>query len=155
VAHVIQTLIVREPDARAICDAIPGARRTQAGMGYWLVPLTSPFDEVAPILRQLDLEEASPGEVASALQGLVASLGNVVREAAIVVAVTEYFGGEGSQASAVIQQGKLVDGPFMGHDAINRALRLVGVERGDFADEFSALELHRWRRNDDVAKDGE
>jgi hypothetical protein len=124
-------------------------------MGYWLVPLTSPFGDFARLLRQIVLDEASPGDVASALQGLVTSLGGIVREESIVVAVTEYFGGEGSQASAVIQRGKLLGEPFLGPDAINRALRLVGVETGDLADEFAALELHRWRWNDDIAGDGE
>jgi hypothetical protein len=80
---------------------------------------------------------------------------------------TDYFGGEGDQASIVWAAGQVVLGPLHtsrrwlneelvgpppGQRAINQALRRLGVERGAAYDEFEALELGRLRSTDDWAR---
>lgn len=46
--------------------------------------------------------------------------------APVVLALTEYHGGDGSQMAAVVEGGAVTAGPFVGENAINRALRLLG-----------------------------
>jgi hypothetical protein len=150
-AHAIEALIVLETDARAICDAIPGSRLVHGGAGRWLVPLTGPFDGAARDLRAGDPAETTPEQVAATLGGLIGRLATVGLMGPVVVAVTEYFGGQGTQQSAVIELGTLSHGPFVGGDAISRGLRLAGVDKGECADEFEAVGLHRWRFTDDIA----
>jgi hypothetical protein len=77
---------------------------------------------------------------------------------------TEYFGGLGTQAAVVWDRGEITLGPHlldtdsfqrgrnmpaMSESPINRALRYLGVHRGDARDEFEAIGLHRGRENDD------
>jgi hypothetical protein len=128
---------------------------TRAGAGRWLVPLTSTLGAAADDMRHLDLEEATADDVGHAFQAALAALGGVEALEPAVVAATEYFGGVGSQAAAVVQHGRLSAGPFLGSGAINQALRAAGVQIGAFVDEFEAVGLHRWRWTDDIAKDGE
>ncbi|SNT61305.1 hypothetical protein SAMN05421812_11360 [Asanoa hainanensis] len=66
----------------------------------------------------------------------------------------EFFGGAGCQRAAVWVGGTLAGDPlFLDEDQptepagtpISQALRLLGVERGDWHDEFAALDLGRHR----------
>ena len=72
---------------------------------------------------------------------------------------TNYQGGPGEQSAIVWAGGRIVFGPAttdtgeprtpLLEGAINRALRHLGVERGDVIDEFDALGLGRHRLNED------
>jgi hypothetical protein len=76
---------------------------------------------------------------------------------------TEYFGGTGTQAAVAWQSGGVVFGPEQSKSewldgqftapplldkAINRAARLIGVDRGTALDEFAALGLGRHRSDE-------
>ena len=97
-AHAIQVLIVSERDAKLICDVFRGAKRTKAGAGRWLIPLTSTFGAAANDVRHLDLEEATADDVGYAFEAALAVLGSVEALEPAVVAATEYFGGVGSHS---------------------------------------------------------
>jgi hypothetical protein len=53
--------------------------------------------------------------------------------------VAEYFGGVGNQFSIVWSGGEIVLGPLRQPDAINQALRLLGIVASDGMDEFDAV----------------
>jgi hypothetical protein len=57
----------------------------------------------------------------------------------------EIFGGSGMQASFIFSNGVQVGQPIVADDAINQALRSLGVSKGNSIDEFEAvgLGLHR------------
>ncbi|HEX8950488.1 MAG TPA: hypothetical protein VF945_01520 [Polyangia bacterium] len=65
---------------------------------------------------------------------------------------TEYFGGSGEQRAAVWRNGEAIfSTEWREHDAINEALRQLGVRSG-LSDEFDALELVRFRRFEDFER---
>ena len=61
----------------------------------------------------------------------------------------EYFGGSGGQSAVVWSLGAESLPPTHSSDAINRALRLLGVSHGSWHDEFEAVGLPRHRHTDD------
>jgi len=61
----------------------------------------------------------------------------------------EFFGGAGAQAAVVWEEGRLILGPIVAEDAINQALRLLGVLKREHHDEFDALGLDLHRDTDD------
>lgn len=91
--------------------------------------------------------------------GLRAGLGRAVGEGVIVYVETDYFGGTGSQAAAVLSadevafQGTQTIGntPTSRDDPINVALRAIGVVVDSQHDEFEALGLGRFRDLEDLA----
>ena len=64
----------------------------------------------------------------------------------------ELFGGTGYQAAAIWNMGNLIFGPIVDSRAINKALQLMNVAKGDFLDEFAALDLGRHRFTNDWVK---
>ncbi len=76
----------------------------------------------------------------------------------LAYAEADYFGGAGEQRAAVWDGGDLVLGPLStgigapfpsAGSPISQALRRLGVERGDAADEFAASGLPERRRDED------
>lgn len=70
-------------------------------------------------------------------------------EGPIAYVEAEFFGGAGTQASAVFKAGRLISGPIIDSNAICIALAQVGVARTLSCDEFDALDLGRFRFTDD------
>jgi len=64
----------------------------------------------------------------------------------------EFFGGDGIQAAIVWEDGRMVFGPIVSHNAINEALRRLGVLNDVGHDEFEALGLKRYDHTDDWVK---
>jgi len=73
----------------------------------------------------------------------------VARAKKIAYVEAEFFGGDGTQAAAVWEEGRLVFGPVVAADAINQALRVLGVAKKEQFDEFGALNLGRHRDTDE------
>jgi hypothetical protein len=60
-----------------------------------------------------------------------------------------YAGSYGGQESIVWKDSEVVLGPLTVQDSINRALRFLGVSKGEAEDEFNAigLNLNRWTKD--------
>ena len=68
----------------------------------------------------------------------------------LVYLETDYFGGMGSQAAAAFSGGSLVaTAPLTGEEAINTALRSIGVVASSGLDEFDSIGLSRYRYTSD------
>ena len=65
----------------------------------------------------------------------------------------EYFGGSGGQSAVVWSRGAESLPPTHSPEAINTALRLLGVSRGTFHDEFGAVGLPRHRHTEEWLSD--
>jgi len=65
----------------------------------------------------------------------------------------EFFGGAGSQSAVVWKHKAILLEPIHKPDAINQALRSLGVRKGHCRDEFEALGLQRHRNTDDWLDD--
>lgn len=74
-------------------------------------------------------------------------------EGPIAFVETDYFGGAGTQSATVWLNRIKKD--FNDIDAINQALKLIGVHADGYADEFDAVGLDRFRSNEDWLELGE
>jgi hypothetical protein len=70
---------------------------------------------------------------------------NFSKAGKVVYVEAEFFGGTGNQASCMFELGKMVGEVEIHHDAINRALRFLGVELKSAIDEFEMVGLGRVR----------
>ena len=145
--HEISVIVASEADSGAICRAYPGADRIQAEGAWWIVPIQPPL--VSSELRMPDLEESAEANgLSTVLAPLIASLARIPLQRPIALAFTQYFGGAGAQAAAVLESTKLVFGPLVSEDAINEALARVGVRASLGRDAFDTVGLSRWRSMD-------
>lgn len=136
-----------------VCDASDVARATPSGavavalsQGKALVPLTTCVCQAHRIGSLMLSDQPTASDT------LVASISALVGTAHRVAYVeAEYFGGVGSQAAAVLEDGRSILGPIVARDAIDQALRLLGVVAGDHRDEFDALGLGHHRDTHDWA----
>jgi len=64
----------------------------------------------------------------------------------------EYFGA-GTQASCLFENGNLVKGPLLSQDAINEALRFLGVSAMQGSDEFATVGLGQRQHTEDWLDD--
>jgi hypothetical protein len=78
--------------------------------------------------------------------GLEAWVRAASKQAPIAYVAAEYFGGVGGQFSIVWSEGEVRLGPLREPDAINRALRLLGVKSAEGNDEFDTVGLGRHRQ---------
>jgi hypothetical protein len=60
----------------------------------------------------------------------------------------EFFGGAGHQSAVAFHDGATVLGPLASRDAINQALRFLGVQPAGKQDEFDTVGLFRHRSTD-------
>jgi hypothetical protein len=153
-SHHIRGFIARADDLRQAAAVLPGARVVPLSVGYGFLPVT---EELASD------DEPAPFEY---LERLTARLGAWAESASaafpLAYVETDYFGGDGWQAALAWVGGRAAFGPVRTSDlweggkfiptplldgAINRAVRLLGVNRGSVRDEFDALGLGRHRSN--------
>lgn len=126
--------------------------------GYGLLPITT------AVIERLGGEEPRPfGKNFLSLSAGVESLARGISLAGgIAYLEAEIFGGTGTQAMVLWRGGEVCLGPVTteftatGPDPstnpqwpFNRALRELGVDRGDALDEFDSLGLGRWRHTED------
>ena len=139
-AYTIQALLAIE---EILQDApIHGASVVSLRQGYGMIPLTTQIRK-AYELPLLPLTEGEPLPDQIARWGLKLSEGG-----AVAYIEAEFFGGEGTQGSALWSNGGMVEKPWAGEYAINIPLREMGVEKGDYFDRFEALGLGRCRSTD-------
>ncbi|WP_116808199.1 hypothetical protein [Steroidobacter cummioxidans] len=127
-----------------------GATRVELSGGLAMIPLTGELrnrfgisslpltdDEAEPILP----DSLSSLCLKFSQHGLVAYL------------EAEIFGGVGLQAYVLFRDGAMLGAPVRAVDAINQALRHLGVRSGSNRDEFDAVGLGRHRDTDEWASD--
>lgn len=137
--------------------------------GFGLFPLTTAFwrdDEVGlPLVTQADEErerdsehregDTGPGtnhQRARAAFARVASICAALSEGSVVAYVeAELWAGDGDRAAAAWVDGQMALAPTVGPDAINTALRAIGVRCVGPDDGFAAIDLGRHRDTEDWA----
>jgi hypothetical protein len=150
-AYTLEAFVVQSATARAAAKNFSSAVAAPLSQGVSLIPLISEL--VA------ELGGTYPAGVAYPFDDLPAMLlcttewaEQISRSALVAFLQAEFFGGWGDQAAIGWQDGRLVFGPVQARDAINQALRWLGVVRGDEADEFDARQLGRCRSTKDWMK---
>ena len=103
-----------------------------------MIPLTDEF-----------LEEIGDDDIAENFDKLSHPLEawtlQISQDSPVACVEAEYFGGTGNQSAVVWNHGLRVLGPIHAPDAINQALRLLGINAGSARDEFDAIGLGRHR----------
>ena len=144
-SYVIAAFVAQQPVLRD--HAIPGATVVPLPQGYGLIPL------IEPIRARYGVPPAPlTAEQSSEVTGwplIYESWGRALSELGPVAYIeAELFGGVGMQAAVLWRGGAVERMPFQAEDAINVALRHIGVVRTG-SDEFDALGLGRCRSTGD------
>jgi len=157
--HFIDGFVAKYELLAAAAKNVPEARVCRIGLGYGFFPMTD----------AVTCEDDSAANY-DFLYRLTCPMANWAVENSkqfpIAYVATDYYGGRGSQAAIVWQNGKAVFGPVETKEfdepgppllelAINRALRELGVQRGTARDEFEATGLGGGRNNEDWAASAE
>lgn len=131
---------------RVIFDArvsnIAAARIVRLAQGMSMIPVTDLlYDEIGDGGALGYFAKLSPGIEQWALSLSARGLISYVE--------AEFFGGVGRQSALVWRDGKRMLGPLHATDAIDQALRLLGVSATADSDEFDALGLGAHRETDE------
>ena len=153
-AYQLCAMAGRQPVIKA-AGARTGVRAVELGQEIWMLPITR-------ALRTGWVVGAMP--FGQAFHFLSAEIEAVARQAsrsgAIVYLEAEIFGGAGDQAAVAWRDGQVCLGPVTTQGWVqepsnsaqwpfNRALRELGVARGDAFDEFDAVGLGKYRNTVD------
>jgi hypothetical protein len=98
-----------------------------------LLPLTDGGLNAVPVISRLGAELSKAGRIA--------------------YVEAEYFGGTGTQANCLFEFGQPLAEPGVSEEAINEALRFLGVTAADGKDEFDTVDLGRNRGTEGWARD--
>jgi hypothetical protein len=153
VGYLLQAVIGTERVLREWAGPIPEADICSLGQHVSLVPMT---DELFVAVTLPGAPE--PDGFWKAPAGLGQALTACSASGPVAYVEAEYFGGVGTQSAQVWDGGNTVLGVLRlaegerfpaGGSPISRALRRLGVAKGDHVDEFDAVALGRHRDTDD------
>ncbi|MGW6647489.1 hypothetical protein [Streptomyces iakyrus] len=151
-SYDLQAVIADESALRAATRDLSAARLASIGQGLSLMPMTDAlFDTLT------DGSGASTLGFRRLPGGFDETLADWSAMGPVAYVEAEYFGGTGEQRAAVWDAGTIAlaplhvdeDQPFPPQGSpISQALRRLGAVAGAGEDEFSAVGLHRHRRNE-------
>lgn len=143
--YQLHALLTHQETARAAAPGMPEATLFALDQGVTLIPMTH------PLLAQIEARLARPAaRVPLPFEYLTPSVAAWCGQSSAAGLVTYveagYFGGNGTQCAAAWDRGGSLLAPFEAPDAVNQALRLLGVRAHGDQDEFDTLALGRYRR---------
>jgi len=161
VSYELRALAGRH-EVLALAASEAGAALVRLPQGCALLPVTG------EVFDQLGGGAVKPfGDVFWFLSGGIDALARrISRAGAVAYLEADIFGGTGTQATVLWQDGEVRLGPVTtqlgppvwdGPDsrwAFNQAFRYFGTDRGSANDEFAALGLGRWRSTEGWAASG-
>lgn len=151
-SYVIEAFIVGQ-SVDLVAD-LHGLNVISLPQNFGLVPLNRDLLDGREITL-LDAAEQTGAESSFIPETIAALARKLSVMGKIAYIEAEMFGGVGLQASVVWESGRIVAGPMIEERAINHALKMIGVERGNNIDEFAALGLGRYRSTVGWLKHGE
>lgn len=145
--HCIQAIVAAPELADRLQSTYPRLPRVVARRGFVILPIDADFID--------SVTEARPPQSTDTFMLLTDSFQDFLRELSrlgpVAYIETEYFGGVRGQGAAVYSDRRVIMKPEWGESGpINRALEIIGVNRGPLGDRFSALGLGAYRSNDDL-----
>jgi hypothetical protein len=157
-AYQLCAMAGRQPVIQA-AGAATGVRAVELRQGIWLLPITR------PLWAGGDTAGAVPfGQNFYLLSAEIEAIACQASRAGLVAYLeAEIFGGAGDQAAVAWRDGEVCLGPFTTQGwaqepsnrvqwPLNRALRELGVARGEAFDEFDAVGLGKHRHTEDWLK---
>jgi len=148
-AHCIQIIVAPEPTAQLIAASWPELPRYRHATDVSLFPVdANAIDKRIPLAKPLT---NSAEEFVLLTDSFRLFLRSLSKGGQLAYIETEYFGGVGGQGSLVCRDGVEVIPPtWQESNAINRALKEIGVRRGLMADRFASIGLGDIRGNDEL-----
>ncbi len=144
--YFLDAIVGPEAALRAHAKPFKKSRIVRLGNGLALIPMT----------EELHLE-MSGGKPMGAYNQVVECLSKWVQTASkgqfVAYVQAGFFGGQGTQSAIVWKDGKGTLGPMTSFDAINQALKQMGVVAQPGKDEFDTVGLGRHRDTEDWIKD--
>jgi hypothetical protein len=148
-AHYIQLAIAPIETARILCSLWPELKALSHNSSHILFPL----DRNLIDKKFNDLSSLSDPNFELLTANLRSFFESTSQNGALAYIETEYHGGQGGQSAIVFLNGKIaMAGITEPSDAINRALRLIGVRAESEGDEFTNVGLGMARNNDGLVK---
>ena len=145
--HSIRAFIAKAQTIQEISAHWVHAEKHDLPQGYALAYLNDDlFDDIEELFDEPNTR--SDPALPYLTDSVIAFLMQESRSTQIIYLETDYFGGCGTQAGVLFENGKLCAGPESGNGAINRLLRRIGVCREKHKDEFDSLMLFRFRHMD-------
>lgn len=142
-AYQLQAFLGNRDALRPLLEAFRGAR---------LVPLLVEPLALAPFVQVLRsaVQTRAPGEdprwpFSSLSREGARCVQDVCPAGTYAYVEAEFFGGAGHQSAVAFQDGAVAFGPVAARDAINQALRFLGVSPAGKQDEFDTVGLFRHR----------
>jgi hypothetical protein len=143
--YVIKAFVAKLGLLEVLSAQYPAAHVIPLSQGMGLVPMTEAlFDEI----NLSELSEDLPGFVLMTMAAEKQVL-KLYPGGEVAYVEADYFGGYGSQSAIVWQKGRRCDIYPDTQNAINFALRSLGISRGHHKDEFEGLNLGRHRDTHD------
>ncbi len=150
--HCIQAIVTQDRVAEAICAAYPQLKRLQVTQQMSLIPIDTNF--IAEVTGDCPPQETEMFMLLT--PEFEQFLSNLSRFGILAYIETEYFGGDGGQGACVFANGGIVMPPTWAEiGVINNALKMLGVQQGPMNDCFDAIDLGRFRDNDDLIREAE
>jgi hypothetical protein len=147
-AYVLEAFVAPEGTLKDLVGRSPRGRVIRIHAGIDMTPFTDELRSALGSTEDLgDPEQSWPFRRLSRPAARLAQQASHGQRLAYVEA--EYFGGEGDQASIVWEAGSIVSGPSHGQNAINDALRCLGVQAAPGKDEFDTVGLGQWRSTEE------
>lgn len=141
--YIIQAIVGRADALEGTADRLPHVHLAQ---GILMVPLKESVREAQDIPFLPLTDEGDPDKPIPSLDALCVRLS---QRGKVAYVEAEFFGGSGMQAAILADSGSIVGEPIVSLDAINEALRFMGVKKGEHPDEFAAVGLHAKRSTED------
>ena len=135
---------------QAIVADKPGELQPKVGkfvprpQGKILVPLTASLRNQYSI-PELPFEERDVDAIENLIRNTKELIDVLGLKGKVAYLEAMFFGGVGYQAALVWDNGEVLMKPLNEQHAINAALKVLGIEKGESSDEFSALALGEHR----------
>jgi hypothetical protein len=151
--YQLQGAISTEPVLWTLAGALENARIVPLGQHLFFLPMTDALFEAVTVAGPAGLDGFWRAPVGFGLALAACSAGGP-----ITYVEADYFGGTGTQSAQVWDRGQVVLGPLQLAEGkptpaegspISRALRRLGVVKGEHFDEFDAVGLGRHRETED------
>jgi len=150
-AYTLEALVTRSIAANEAIKQFSSALAVPLAQEVSLIPLT--LDLIAELQSDCHPSQSIEFEDLPILSACAAGWAELIsRSECVVFLAAEFFGGLGNQAAIGWQDGKIGFGPLQANDAINQALRWLGISSAEHQDEFDTLQLGRHRDTENWAK---
>lgn len=151
--HSIRAIIGKHGIMQRMAADWVDMKEIQLPQDYGMIFLTDALlDDIMELLEATEMEPDDGLDFFDRLAGSAPVAAMLLRTYSfrekLIYVETDYFGGAGTQAGVLYENGKVAIGPQRGEGTIDRLLRELGVWCKPGQDEFDALDLGKYRRMD-------